>query len=56
MAPHREVFFGGAAGPGKSSGLLMGAPRYSHAPGFKAQLLRRTLPQLNESLIARAKK
>jgi len=53
-APHREVFFGGAAGPGKSSGLLMGALRFSHVPGFRALLLRRTFPQLNESLIARS--
>jgi predicted phage terminase large subunit-like protein len=55
MAPHREVFFGGAAGPGKSSGLLMGALRFCHVPGFRALLLRRTFRQLDESLIARAK-
>jgi hypothetical protein len=57
MAPHREVFYGGAAGPGKSSGLLMGAELFLHVPGYNALLLRRTFPEINgqDGLIPRLK-
>lgn len=44
--PQLEVFFGGSAGPGKSTGLLMAALEYAHAPDYAALLLRRTYPQL----------
>jgi len=40
-----EVFFGGAAGPGKSIGLLMGALQYVDFPGYDALILRRTLTE-----------
>lgn len=42
----REVFFGGAAGPGKSSALLMAALQYIDVPGYAALLLRRTYADL----------
>lgn len=41
-----EVLFGGAAGPGKSSGLLMAALQYVDTPGYAALLLRRTFKEL----------
>jgi predicted phage terminase large subunit-like protein len=44
--PHREVLFGGAAGPGKTVGLLMAALQYVDVPGYAAILLRRTYRQL----------
>lgn len=40
-----EAFFGGAAGPGKSWGLLMAGLQYVDVPGYHALLLR---PQLTE--------
>jgi predicted phage terminase large subunit-like protein len=40
-----EAFFGGAAGPGKSYGLLMAGLQYVDVPGYHGLLLR---PQLNE--------
>lgn len=48
MAQEREVFFGGAAGPGKTDALLMGALEFVHVPGYRALILRRTFPQLEE--------
>jgi len=42
-----EVLFGGAAGPGKSSGLLMAALQYVDQPGYAALLLRRTFKDLS---------
>lgn len=42
----REAFYGGSAGPGKSSGLLMGALQYVDVPGYAALILRRTFKQL----------
>lgn len=42
-----EVLFGGAAGGGKSDGLLMGALEYAHVPGYNALLLRRTYAELS---------
>lgn len=41
-----EALFGGAAGPGKSSALLMAALQYVHVPGYRALLLRRTYAEL----------
>lgn len=37
-----EVFYGGAAGGGKSDALLMAALEYVHVPGYAAILFRRT--------------
>lgn len=45
--PQLEVFFGGSAGPGKSTALLMAALEYADQPGYAALLLRRTYPQLS---------
>jgi hypothetical protein len=42
----REALFGGSAGPGKSSGLLMGALQNVHVPGYAALLLRRSFGEL----------
>ena len=55
MAQNREVFYGGAAGGGKTEALLMGALRFIDVPGFNAILFRRSYPELNaqEGLIAR---
>lgn len=38
-----EVFFGGAAGPGKSWGLLMAALQYVDVPGYEALIVRTVL-------------
>lgn len=46
LVPHREAFFGGAAGPGKSSALLMAALQYVDHPGYNAILFRRTYKDL----------
>lgn len=46
LAPEREVLFGGAAGPGKSSALLMAALEYVDQPGYSALLLRRSYADL----------
>lgn len=43
-----EVFFGGAAGPGKSWGLLMAALQYVLEPGYHALLLRPTLTEFEQ--------
>lgn len=42
----REVFYGGAAGGGKSDALLMAALEYVHVPGYAALLLRKTYVDL----------
>lgn len=47
LADELEVLFGGAAGPGKSSGLLMSALQYADVPGYAALLLRRTFKDLS---------
>lgn len=44
----REVFYGGAAGGGKSSCLLMAALEYVHVKGYSALLLRRTYADLSK--------
>ena len=41
-----EVLYGGAAGGGKSEGLLMAASQYVDVPGYSALLLRRTFRDL----------
>lgn len=44
-----EVFFGGAAGPGKSWGLLMAALQYVDVPGYEALILRTVLQDHKKS-------
>lgn len=44
----KEVFYGGAAGGGKSSCLLMAALEYVDVPGYSALLLRRTYADLSK--------
>ena len=46
VSSQREVFFGGSAGPGKSSALLMAGLQYAHEPTYSALLLRRTYADL----------
>src|SRR5437763_5783432 len=41
-----EVFFGGAAGGGKSVALLMGALEYVKVPGYAALIIRKDLPRM----------
>ena len=43
---HKEALFGGAAGGGKSSALLMAALQYVDVPGYSAILFRRTYADL----------
>jgi predicted phage terminase large subunit-like protein len=49
LCPRTEAFFGGAAGPGKTDALLMGALQLVEHRGYHALLLRRTFRQLNQS-------
>ncbi len=42
-----EALYGGAAGGGKSSALLMAALQYVHIPGYAALILRRTFADLS---------
>lgn len=52
-AEARYVLFGGAAGPGKSAALLQDAIAFCRQhPGVNAYLLRRTYPELEDTLIA----
>jgi predicted phage terminase large subunit-like protein len=44
--PEQEVLYGGAAGGGKSAGMLMAALQYVHVPGYAALLLRRSYSDL----------
>lgn len=44
--PAREILFGGAAGGGKSAGILMAALQYVEVPGYAALLLRRSFADL----------
>lgn len=55
-----EVMYGGAAGGGKSDGLLIDAiryvgPRFRYGSGYHAILFRRTFPELKRTLIERSK-
>jgi len=51
-SPAKYRLFGGAAGPGKSMALLMEAILQAQAfPGVNTLLLRRTFPELEESLL-----
>lgn len=56
LLDHREVFFGGSAGPGKTDALLMAALQYVDVPRYAALLLRRNYKQLSMpgSLIPRS--
>src|SRR5947207_14640499 len=42
----REVFYGGAAGGGKSMALLMGALEYVRFPGYAALIIRKDFSRL----------
>ena len=46
MLDATEALFGGSAGPGKSSALLMAALQYVMVPGYSAIILRRTYRDL----------
>jgi Terminase large subunit, T4likevirus-type, N-terminal len=51
-SPAKYRLFGGAAGPGKSKALLMEAIVQAHeTPGANTLLLRRTFPELEQSLL-----
>lgn len=58
MAENKDVFFGGAAGPGKTDALLMAALMYVDESDYAAILFRRTFTNLTKanSLIPRSKK
>ena len=47
LLPHLEALYGGQAGGGKSSALLMAALQYVDVPGYAALLLRRTYADLS---------
>jgi hypothetical protein len=55
--PHKEAFYGGAAGGGKSDALLMGALEHVDKPGYAALILRRTFQDLKKpkALLDRAR-
>ena len=48
LTEEKEVFYGGAAGGGKSVALLMAALQYVADPNYAALLLRRTYPDLSQ--------
>ena len=53
----KEVFYGGSAGGGKSSSLLMAALEYANVPNYSALILRRTYADLSKqgAIMDRAK-
>lgn len=55
--PSEEILYGGSAGGGKSSALLMSALQYVTEPDYSALLLRRTYPDLTQpgAILDRAK-
>lgn len=57
LSDTREVFYGGAAGGGKSDALLMGFLQYADQPNYAGLILRRTEPELTMAggLIQRCK-
>jgi predicted phage terminase large subunit-like protein len=44
----QEAFYGGAAGPGKSTALMLAALQYVDVPGYRALLLRKTFAELEQ--------
>lgn len=50
-----ELLYGGAAGGGKSDFLCVAPLRWAHLPTFRALLLRRSFPELERTLLARAR-
>lgn len=58
LSDFQEVFFGGSAGGGKSSGLLLAALQFVQTPGYAALLLRQSFRDLNQpdALIPLSKK
>lgn len=48
VRPEYELFYGGAAGGGKSDYLLCEALRQVHLPNYNAIIFRKTFPQLTE--------
>ena len=46
LVPNKEVLYGGAAGGGKSWGLLGAASQYLDVPGYSALILRQTYKDL----------
>src|SRR6056300_930059 len=50
----QEVMFGGAAGGGKSSALIMAALQYVDVPGYSAILFRRTYDDVHWNANQRA--
>ena len=57
LVPHRECFYGGQAGGGKSEWLLAAALQYVTVKGYAALILRRSYADLNlpEAIMSRAK-
>ena len=47
--PSLEMLFGGGAGGGKSKSLLFSALQYAFVPGYRACIIRRSLPDLKQS-------
>jgi predicted phage terminase large subunit-like protein len=47
LAPQLEILFGGAAGGGKSEGLLAGFAQYADVPTYKGIIFRRTFRDLD---------
>lgn len=47
-SPEREVLYGGAAGGGKSDGLLMSAAMEYRNPALRGLILRRSFPELKD--------
>lgn len=51
-----EVLYGGAAGGGKSDGLVVVPLRWIDNPAFNSLLLRRTFPALEETLVPKSQR